>query len=139
MTDDVRLTYAFRTGALAGVAGTRLIQLSARVTPSHVAAWEKQQALRIAQWTPSDHTFDAPQGPDSPARVLRLSQVASRPASSQCTAVRTGPALFVDDRAGGSFIHGWPPCGCARCILLPHGIEDLVRAVRTGGTLTIVG
>jgi hypothetical protein len=46
-------------------------------------------------------------------------------------------AIFVDDGAGGCFIHDWPPCRSARCIVMPHGLGELASAV-DGGTLTIV-
>ena len=42
-------------------------------------------------------------------------------------------------KSGGCFIHGWPPCRCARCIVLHHGLDELGRTVGGGGTLTIVG
>jgi hypothetical protein len=48
-------------------------------------------------------------------------------------------SFFVDDGLGGCFIHGWPPCRCARCIVLHHGLGELGSAVGSGGTLTIVG
>jgi hypothetical protein len=138
MSDGVRLTYAFRTGALTGIAGPRRIQLLAHVTPDRVAAWEKQQEIRSGRWTPSDHTFAVPGQPVSPGRALCLLPAAPSRSAFSCTAAKRGPALFVDDGMGGCFIHGWPPCSCARCIVVPHGIEDLVSAAATGGTLTIV-
>jgi hypothetical protein len=47
-------------------------------------------------------------------------------------------ALFVDDGAGGCFIHEWPPCRCARCIVVPHGLDDLLGAIGRDSTFTIV-
>jgi hypothetical protein len=44
----------------------------------------------------------------------------------------------VDDGAGGCFIHRWPPCRSARCIVLPHGIEEIMSAHDGPGTLTII-
>jgi len=138
MSNGVRLLYAFRTGALTGVAGPRLIQLQTHVTPGHVAAWEKQQELRPGQWTPSDHTFGMPDDQQSSRRALRLLRAAPLASPSPCNAATRGSALFVDDGMGGCFIHGWPPCACARCLVVPHGIQDLLNAVGTGGTLTVV-
>jgi hypothetical protein len=139
----VELTYAFRSGTLAGVAGRATIRVFARVTPDHIAGWEKQQELRVGKWTPSDHVFVPPGGPDQAKRVLRLSKPTG-PAfvstSSVCNAPNRSNGVFVDDGAGGCFIHDWPPCRCARCILLPPGsLGQLVGALDDTGTLTIVG
>jgi hypothetical protein len=114
----------------------------ARSTSDHVAAWEKQQELRAGQWNPYDHTFVPPGGREALGRVLRLSRatdpaIAGRSVSA-CNTARRDHALFVDDGAGGCFIHDWPPCLCARCIVVHHGLDELASAIDGGGTLTIV-
>lgn len=137
MVYSVRLNYAFRTGTLTGVAGQRSVNLAARSTPGHILAWEKQQELRPGAWTFWDHIFVPPGGPAATGRVLRLSKPMGR-SGTQCDAPSLDHALFVDDGAGGCFIHGWPPCRCTRCIVLPHGIEELMSAIGSAGTLTIL-
>ena len=144
MAYSVQLSYAFRTGALTGVAEGRLVRAFARSTADHVVAWEKQQELRTGKWNPYDHTFVPPGGREARGRVLRLSPGAEganpgRVVTGGCDAPRRAPAIFVDDGAGGCFIHGWPPCRCRRCIVLHHGLGELAGAVGSGGTLTIVG
>jgi hypothetical protein len=145
MIDNLRLTYAFRNGELRGTVSGHGILLHTHVTPDHVIGWAKQQELRTGQWNPYDHNFVPPGGAPQRGRVLRLSSVEG-PAinlgsvTSACeVARRRGVVLFVDDGAGGCFIHGWPPCRCARCIVLHHGLDELGRTVGGGGTLTIVG
>jgi hypothetical protein len=86
----------------------------------------------VGKWNPYDHTFVPPGG-----REMR-----GRPGSilhRRVRCPRRERALFVDDGVGGCFIHGWPPCRCARCIVLHHGLDELGSAVGSGGTLTIVG
>jgi hypothetical protein len=144
MIYSVQLRYAFRTGALTGVAAGRLFRVFARSTAGHVAAWEKQQELRTGKWNSHDHTFVVPGGDETRGRVLHLSRGAERAVpgrsfTSMCDVPRRERALFVDDGVGGCFIHGWPPCRCARCIVLHHGLDELESAVGSGGTLTIVG
>jgi hypothetical protein len=54
MVQGVRLSGAFRTGALTGVAAGRLVHVLARSTPDQVAAWEKQLELsprRLTKFT----------------------------------------------------------------------------------------
>lgn len=144
MVYSVQLSYAFRTGALTGVVAGRLVRVFVRSTADHVAGWEKQQELRVGKWNPYDHSFVPPGGREMRGRVLRLSggteQAAlGRSFTGACDAPRRERALFVDDGVGGCFIHGWPPCRCARCIVLHHGLDELGSAVGSGGTLTIVG
>lgn len=142
MIYSVRLNYTFRTGTLTGVVGNRSIYLLAPTTASHVLAWEKQQEIRSGAWTFSDHTFVPPGGSELRGRVLLLSTPSGRSPqpsrTSSCDAPIPVRRFFVDDGAGGSFIHGWPPCRSARCIVLPHGIEELVSPAGSVGTLTII-
>jgi hypothetical protein len=50
---SVQLSYAFRTGALIGVAGARLVRAFARSTADHVVAWEKHAGgCFIHGWPP---------------------------------------------------------------------------------------
>jgi len=144
VVNSVQLSYAFRTGTLTGVAAGRLVRVFARSTADHVVAWEKQQEIRAGKWNPYDHTFVPPGGPEARGRVLRLSPGTERAASGRlstgaCDAPRRERSIFVDDGLGGCFIHVWPPCRCARCIVLHHGLGELGSAVGSGGTLTIVG
>lgn len=142
MIYSVRLNYAFRTGTLTGVIGNRSIYLLAPPTMGHVFAWEKQQEIRSGGWTFSDHTFVPPGGSEARGRVLLLSTASGRSArpssTSSCDAPMPLRRFFVDDGAGGCFIHGWPPCRSARCIVLPHGIEELVSPAGSVGILTII-
>ena len=143
MVVSIRLSYAFRTGELTGVVAGRLVRLLARSTADHVAAWQKQQEIRTGKWNPYDHTFVPPGGRVELGRVLRLSggtqrAGAGRSFTGACDA-RLEHALFVDDGVGGCCIHDWPPCRCARCIVLRQGLRELGSAVDGGGTLTLVG
>jgi hypothetical protein len=141
---SVRLNYAFRTGALTGIAGHRPIYLFAHTTPAHVLEWAKQQEIRPGACTLFDYGFDLPeksgtltQSPRLPipsGRVL----IAGPSGAPTCDAPRLVRRFLVDDGAGGCFIHGWPPCRCARCIVLPHGIEEMVSVAGSVGTLTII-
>ena len=140
---SVRLNYAFRTGALTGIAGNRPINLRAWTTPSHVDAWEHQGEFLSGSWIFTDYTFVPPGGSSARGRVLSLSMPSGRPSVSRpgaitCDAPELERAFFVDDGAGGCFIHGWPPCRSARCIVLPHGIEEMMSAHDGHGTLTII-
>ena len=141
---SVRLNYAFRTGTLTGVAGNRPIYLFAHTTPAHVLEWAKQQEIRSGVCTLFDHAFDLPVKSGARGRGLppstptgRISSVAPSGATS-CDAPVSVRRFFVDDGIGGCFIHGWPPCRSARCIVLPHGIEEMVSGAGTVGTLTII-
>ena len=143
MIYSVRLNYAFRTGTLTGVAGNRPIYLFARTTPDHIHAWEKQQEIRMGSCTLFDYAFDLPEKSGTGGQARRLPTPSGRvltvpSATTTCDATPLARRFFVDDGAGGSFIHGWPPCRCARCIVLPHGIEQMVSAGGSVGTLTIV-
>lgn len=143
MIHSVRLTYAFRTGALTGVVGNRPIYLFAHTTPDHVIAWEKQQEIRAGSCTLFDYGFDLPEKSGTGVQTGRLPTPSGRvltiPTGTRaCDATPLARRYFVDDGAGGCFIHGWPPCRCARCIVLPHGIERMVSAAGSVGTLTIL-
>jgi hypothetical protein len=144
LLNSIRFSYAFRTGTLSGAAARCLVQVTTRSSADHIAAWAKQQELRAGQWNPYDHTFVPPGGRAALGRVLRLSRmtgpaIASRSFARACDAVNLADALFVDDGAGGCFMHGWPPCRCARCIVVPHGMGEIISADDDTGTLTIVG
>jgi hypothetical protein len=75
--------------------------------------------------------------------VLRLSRETDRALgrtfTGACDASRRGRVLFVDDAVCGCFIRDWPPCRCARCIVLLHGLGELGSVVGSAGTLMIVG
>jgi hypothetical protein len=114
--------------------GAAIRQLRRAIDAGHILAWEKQQELsgRLdVLGSPSRLRASAT------GRVLRLSKPMGR-SGTQCDAPSLDHALFVDDGAGGCFIHGWPPCRCTRCIVLPHGIDELMSAIGSAGTLTIV-
>jgi hypothetical protein len=141
---SVRLTYAFRSGTLTGVVGNRPIYVFARTTPDHIHAWEKQQEIRAGACTLFDHTFVLPDKSGAPDRGLAQSPLSGRVAAVATSDARSCDAplyvrrFFVDDGVGGCFIHGWPPCRLARCIVLPHAIEEIVSATGAAGTLTII-
>jgi len=40
---------------------------------------------------------------------------------------------FVDDGKEGFFIHGGPPCNGRRCIVVPHGLDDLLKMLSKEG------
>ena len=140
---SVQLNYAFHTGALTGIAGNRPIYLFAYTTPAHVLEWAKQQEIRSGACTLFDYSFDVPDKSGAPGRGLPSSMLDGRfsdvrSSASACDAPALQRVFFVDDGAGGCFIHGWPPCRHVRCIVLPHGIEELRSAAGNGGTLTII-
>jgi hypothetical protein len=144
MVYTAQLSYAFRTGILTGIAGGSTVRLFTRATADHVLAWEKQQELRVGHWTPYDHSFVPPGGPELRGRVLRVaraaeSMAAGRPFTGACDTPRWDRALFVDDGVGGCCIHDWPPCRCARCIVVPRDFDRLLKSTDGVALLTIVG
>ena len=116
LSNSVRLSYAFRTGALTGVAAGRLVHMLAHCTPDRIAAWEKQQEMRTGHWNPYDHTFIPPGGPGALGRVLRLSKATGSTAVGR-SFTGSCPAAGLDTRsswttapAGASCTAGRPVC-----------------------------
>ena len=118
MLNSIRFSYAFRTGTLSGAAALYLVHVTARSTADHIAAWEKQQELRAGQWirttTRSSRRMGAPHsGASCVFRRVAGPAIVSRSFARACDAVNLADTLFVDDGAGGCFIHGWPPAARA--------------------------
>ena len=141
-------SYEPRTGRLVGSAAGQHFSLLAQETrrqhaPDVLKVWGKEQELRPGKWTPWDHSFETP-GHSSPGqRSLRLSilteadrvhlAASGGQAMKDCLRARQGTVVIAESDQGACLVHGWPPCRSARCLVVPHGFAELVRAVARAG------
>jgi hypothetical protein len=70
------------------------------------------------------------------ARYDPLQRYPKRPAPNQIVRrdrhlrhSHIGPAVFIEERGAGFYIHGYPPCNIHRCIVLVHPWDELLRAL----------
>ena len=126
------LTYHLRRGIVSAVVGRQLFHVATQQDPSRVAAWEHQYEFRPGRYTLFDHTFVPPRvrnedntsgihrtRPPVPAKIVKC-----RPHHAHF-----GPAIFIENRNLGFYIHGWPPCNRGRCVVITYGLEALINAL----------
>ena len=120
----IRLTYDLRRGVISGVLAGERLELPVQPSRGSVLEWEKTQEIRSGAVTLSDHTFDLPStGVSSP--------IGTRVGSGSTTApsLHRSPAIAIVAPHGGFYIHGWPPCDLADCLVVTRGWETLSRAL----------
>ena len=121
----IQLTYDMRGGVITGVIAGERVQLPVQPSQGSVLDWEKTQEIRSAAVTLSDHTFDLPSttGTGSPV-VRRLGS-----GSTSTPSAHRSPAIAIAGPRGGFYIHGWPPCNLAGCLVVTRGWDALSRAL----------
>ena len=126
------LTYHPRRGVVSAVAGRKLFHLATQQRSSPVSAWEHQYEFRPGQYTLWDHAFVLPHV-DNEDNTLRIRTGRSRLAAKILKYRRHhtsfGPAICIENRDAGFYIHGWPPCNLRRCIVIAYGLEALIDAL----------
>jgi len=123
------LTYHLRSGLVSAVVGRKLFWLPTQQNRSRVAAWEHQYEFRPGQYTRSDHTFVLPREGNT-SRVRRpASRVSARSVKQRPHHAHAGPAIFIESRNAGFYIHGWPPCNLRGCIVVSSGLDALIDAL----------
>jgi hypothetical protein len=151
------LTYHLRSGRLSAMASGKVFYLPTYQERSRITVWEKVQELRSGRHTLWDHCFELPHQriergqsiPDSvPAGkvIHRLNPGSSKlevydfpgrfaqrfDGDDKVPGVRHthwGTAIYVGDRRGGLYIHGWPPCDLQRCVVVMQRWEDVLQAI----------
>lgn len=149
------LTYDYRNGQLAAVAGGKTFHLPVHLDPAKITAWDKVQELRSGKVTLWDHCFEPPQAQARPDANLISRLKAGEPLETKLELydypgeyaqrfdpvskgphAHTGPALYVGTRARGIHIHGWPPCTCLRCVVVGGPWAIAWREIRVEKELT---
>jgi hypothetical protein len=159
-----QLSYRPREGIVSGVVAGRLVRLPTQRDQARIIAWEKQQELRSGKVTLWDHVFESPHeplagtspaGPTGPKLTIAKNATleiydwpgeyaqrfdginkgggSDRPLPHHR---HRGSAVYV--REQGVCLHGMPPCGNPRCIVVTHGWDFLFKALKQTRQLTIV-
>ena len=158
-----QLSYRPREGIVSGVVAGRLVRLPTQRDHARVTAWEKQQELRSGKVTLWDHVFESPHQHVERAKPFAGASPAG-PVVHKLTVVKNaaldiydwpgeyaqrfdgvplpnhrhrGSAVFVREQ-GGFYLHGMPPCGNPRCIVVMHDWDFLFKALKQTRQLTIV-
>ena len=123
------LTYHLRRGLVSAVVGRELFWLPTQQSPSRVAAWEHQYEFRPGKYTLWDHTFVLPREGNTSRMHRPASQVLAGIVKHRPHHAHFGPAIFVENRNVGFYIHGWPPCNSRGCIVITSGLDALIDAL----------
>jgi len=158
-----QLSYRPREGIVSGVVAGRPVRMPTQRDHARVTAWEKQQELRSGKVTLWDHTFESPHRHAERVKPL-ASPSPTGPVGPKLTVVENatfdvydwpgeyaqrfdgvplpnhrhrGSAVYVREQ-GGFCLHGMPPCGNPRCIVVVHDWDLLFEALKQTRQLTIV-
>ncbi len=133
------LTYHLHQGILTGTASGRHFQLLTYREQSRIAAWLKQlektipdsvsagrigHKLKVGS-NSSLELYDYPEG-EVTKRKVSQGNLTRHPAGNHSY---TGPMLFIKERNGGFYIHGYPPCNIRKCIVLAQPWNELRQAI----------
>ena len=152
------LTYHLRSRCLKAIAFGKIFYLPTYQEVGRITAWEKRQELRSGRYTLWDHCFEFPhkhsdrgQAIPNPvpvgniihrinpgnSRKLEVYDFPGRFAQSfdgedKVSGVRhahLGTAVYVGDRRGGLYLHGWPPCNLQQCVVVMQQWEAVLQAI----------
>lgn len=158
-----QLSYRPRDGIVSGFVAGRLIRLPTQRHDTRITTWEKTQEVRSGKVTLWDHTFEIPHKhlDASPARwagnkltvvengtldiydwpgeyAQRFDGVDKPSGSSGALLHHEHHGRLVHVREGGFCLHGMPPCGNPRCIVVVGDWEVLFTALKQTRQVTIV-
>lgn len=135
----IRLTYDLRRGLITGVLAGQRFAVLAQPSQGSVQDWEKLQELRTGKWTPADHTFDLPSKGRAGAGAMGGTGILSRvgSGSTSASAVHRSPSIAIAGPGGGFYIHGWPPCNLADCLVVSRGWAELSGAIAREAKLSV--
>jgi hypothetical protein len=127
----IRLTYDLRRGLITGVLASQRLAVLAQPSRGLVQEWEKLQELRTAGWIPTDYIFDLPSKDIASAGAMGSTGIVTRVGrgSTNASAAHRSPSIAIDGTSGSFYIHGWPPCNLASCLVVSRGWEELWRAL----------
>jgi hypothetical protein len=151
-----QLTYRLRDGVLFGVVAGKSIRLATARDQVGMAAWH--EAVLMGDMTAARKSVPGspPVGPaghkltvaenaplaiyDYPGEYAqRFDGVDKGGAAGGLPNHRhRGRAVFVKAPGGGFYLHGPPPCGNPRCILIVQDWESLFKALQTTRQISIV-
>lgn len=141
------LTYNLHRGILIGAIAGKCFNLLTHREQSRIKAWE--DALRNERPTRGKsiqdsvsaggishklkigtggklEVYDYPNG--SGQRDGQPEPATARP-SLHANHLYSGPAIFIEERDGGFYIHGWPPCNIKRCVVVISPLDDLLSSL----------
>ena len=158
-----QLSYRPREGIVSGIVAGRVVRLPTQRDHERVTSWEKQQELRSGKVTLWDHAFESPHQHLERSKPLAVTSPAG-PVGPKLTVVENatfdiydwpgeyaqrfdgvplpnhrhgGSAVYVREQ-GGFCLHGMPPCGNPRCIVVMHDWDFLFKTLKQTRQLTIV-
>jgi hypothetical protein len=120
----IRLTYDMRSGVITGVIAGEHLELSVQPSQGSVQQWQHGQQLQAGAYTASDHSFELPSKSVGTPIVRRVGS-----GSTNAPTAHRSPSIAIAGPHGGFYIHGWPPCNLAGCLVVTHGWEALSRAL----------
>ncbi len=137
----IMATYQIQHGVLTGTVSGRHFRLPVYRNPFGITAWQKwvvaergkviQDAVSVGavghKLKVSGGGLEVYDYPGSDAQRTNITgyQKRRRPENHS----HTGPTIFVREREGGFYIHGYPPCGIHRCIVLTDGWNEFFKAL----------
>lgn len=135
----IRLTYDMRRGLITGVLASQRLAVAAQPSHGSLQEWEKLQELRTGRWTPTDNIFDLPSKDIAGAGAMGGTAVLRRvgSGSTSASAAHRSPSIAIDGPGGGFYIHGWPPCSLAGCLVVSRGWEELWRTLAREGERSV--
>jgi len=127
--------------------------LSSGTVPAHVTDWNKSQEFRVGKWaaaaignrlTVAENT--TPEIYDYPGEYAQRFDGADRGRGADGSAnhrhharvVSVKPTLKAGFSHGGFHIHGPPPCGNPRCIVILQDWDSLFQALKTTRQISLV-
>ncbi len=135
---SAHLTYRPREGAVFGMVAGKLIRLatlrrqagmdvetwrqavlSSATVPAHVTDWNKSQEFRVGKW--------------AAAIGNRLTV-----AENTTPEIYDYPGEYAQRFDGAIHIHGPPPCGNPRCIVILQDWDPLFQALKTTRQISLV-
>ena len=105
--------------------GQRL-ELPVQPSQGTVHDWGKLQELRTGAWTPADHGFELPSSTRTAGAGV-VTRVGG--GSTNASPEHRSPSITIAAPSGAFYIHGWPPCNLAACLVVSHGWDELSRAL----------
>jgi hypothetical protein len=120
----IRLTYDMRGGVITGVIAGEHLELTVQPSLGSVLQWEREQQLRSGAVTLWDHSFELPSKDGGTPIVRRVGS-----GSTSAPTVHRSPSIAIAGPSGAFYIHGWPPCNLAGCLVVTRGWDALSRAL----------
>lgn len=147
-----RLTYRPRDGVLSGIVGGKSFRLQTHREQAGPSMWAWHEAARFGQMPRPGSAPKAPAGTrltvaeNAPLEIYdwpgayagRFDGVDRGGGKADGLHAHRGSLVHVKAQGGGLCLHGPPPCGNPRCILVAQGWEPLFSALRAVRQVSIV-